>query len=192
MVPPFDSTPVAFDSMSSTFRTQGAEIMLSTRLASLFIGWRALQGPDSLATTLAWPGGVVPYSQPHTVWSIAPMLGRVGGFGFYNRYMISDTKPFLKAAASLSYLRPIAHNHAHLQSDLSLNYWSARDKIAYGGDSSWNREIYDCSAHIGVQIKNFRLFYKMDNLLNRRLAYVPGYWMPGLTFRWGFSWIIPG
>jgi hypothetical protein len=43
---------------------------------------------------------------------------------------------------------------------------------------------------IGVHVKTFRFFSKIDNLLNRRIAYVPGYTLPGLTFRWGVAWFL--
>jgi hypothetical protein len=73
-----------------------------------------------------------------------------------------------------------------------FDYWSVRDPISYGGIDTWNRELFNLSLKTSVHIQAFNLFYKLDNILNRKYAYVPGYFMPGLTFRWGFGWLIQG
>ncbi|MDD5675178.1 MAG: hypothetical protein PHC61_13500, partial [Chitinivibrionales bacterium] len=192
VVAPYDTVPIRVDSLLQPFQSLGGEVMLGVNRLSLFVGYRTVRNLDSAAVVNAWPEQVAPYKQPRAVWSVAPMFGRFWGWGLYSRYMLSDARPFLKATAALSWEGPLAHDHAHLNADFSVNYWSVRDKIEFAGADDWNREIYDCAFTLAVQIKMFRLFYKMDNLLDRRLAYVPGYWMPGLTFRWGFSWIIQG
>jgi hypothetical protein len=75
---------------------------------------------------------------------------------------------------------------------LVYDYWGPRDALIYAGDGSWSREIDNLSFKAAVQIKTFSLFYKADNILDRSFAYVPGYRMPGITFRWGLQWLIPG
>ena len=50
---------------------------------------------------------------------------------------------------------------------------------------SWAASSFSKAA---FQFHSFRLFMRVDNVLNRKFAYVPGYFMPGLTFRWGFNW----
>jgi hypothetical protein len=74
--------------------------------------------------------------------------------------------------------------------DLGFDYWSGRDFSDIGQSENWNRPIYDLQCKIAVQVRTFRLYYKMNNMLDRKIAYVPGYYLPGLTFRWGFNWLL--
>jgi hypothetical protein len=56
----------------------------------------------------------------------------------------------------------------------------------------WERSIHDVSIKLSAEIETFRIFWKIDNILNRANSYIPAYVMPGLIFRWGFSWNILG
>ena len=63
---------------------------------------------------------------------------------------------------------------------------------SFGDYEHWNRSIHDISLKFAAEIETFRIFWKIDNILNRTNSYIPGYIMPGLIFRWGFSWNIMG
>jgi hypothetical protein len=104
--------------------------------------------------------------------------------------MVSDRKPFLKAEASVSFLSHPEDTREYIESRLSFDYWSPRDTITYAGINTWNREIYDVNFEIASHVRTFRFFGKIDNILNRKFAYLPGYYSPGLTFRWGIAWYL--
>ncbi|MDR3012039.1 MAG: hypothetical protein LBU70_02370 [Chitinispirillales bacterium] len=138
----------------------------------------------------AWLGGIPPYQQPtHTV-IISPWIHRIGGFSLLSKTFITDTKPHLKTSANLSYLiTPKGMRHT-FETALGFDYWSERDPVWFAGFHGWNDPIFDVNVKITAHISTFRLFYKIDNILNRRQAYVPGYFSPGVTFRWGINWVL--
>ena len=123
---------------------------------------------------------------------LTPLFGRVLGFALSSRTLLSDKRPYVKSQTALSYQASPIFGREHITADLLFDYWSGRDTLSYAGINIWNREIFNVSLVTGVHIQGFCLFYKIDNILNRKYAYVPGYFMPGLTFRWGFQWLIPG
>jgi len=106
--------------------------------------------------------------------------------------MLSEKRPFIKSKSILSYDINRSGKSLHMIFDLGFDYWSEREYMDYGGIDIWNRPIYDLHLKTTAHIKTFRLFYKIDNLFNRKIAYLPGYYMPGLVFRWGFNWLIQG
>jgi hypothetical protein len=132
----------------------------------------------------------MPYRQPRVSLVVAPLFGRWLGFAISSRFMLSDTRPFLKSQSTLSYEAHPLGGKEHITVDLVYDYWSSRDPLSYGGIDLWSRELNSLSLRMAVHIQGFNLFYKVDNVLNRRFAYVPGYFMPGITFRWGFQWLI--
>ena len=69
-------------------------------------------------------------------------------------------------------------------------YWSPRTPVEFAGRTWGTAPIIDIGTVVTAEIKQFRLYWKVDNILNRNNAYLPGYEMPGIIFRWGFSWTI--
>ena len=121
-----------------------------------------------------------------------PLFGEWHGLSMSSQWLFADKKPYVKSKSIVSFHLNRAGRTQHLFLDLGFDYWSERDSIFYGGFDTWNRPIVDLHLKTAVQIKSFRLFYKIDNIFNSRFAYVPGYYMPGLVFRWGFNWLIQG
>jgi hypothetical protein len=76
------------------------------------------------------------------------------------------------------------------ETEIGFDYWSERDPVHFAGHYGWDYPIYDLNVKVTAHIKTFRLFYKIDNLMNMRQAYIPGYFSPGVTFRWGINWFI--
>jgi hypothetical protein len=166
----------------------GAEGQIRSRYLGLLAGYRRYAG--SYALREVWPEGFPPYLQPANVFIIAPWASRYRGFSLLSRAIIADTRPYLKAAANLSYIvQPKGMAHT-FETELGFDYWSERDPFRFAGYTGWNEPVYDLNLKVTAHIKTFRLFYKVDNLLNLRQAYVPGYFNPGLTFRWGINWFI--
>ena len=166
----------------------GAEGQMRSRYLGLLLGYRHYAG--SYALREVWPEGFPPYLQPANVFIIAPWASRYRGFSLLSRAIITDTKPYLKATASLSHVvqpRGMAYT---FETELGFDYWSERDPFRFAGHVGWNEPVYDLNLKVTAHIRTFRLFYKVDNLLNLRQAYVPGYFSPGLTFRWGINWFI--
>jgi hypothetical protein len=188
--PPLDTTIVVPGRVLDPYVTCGADIWLGWRKVGVLAGYCYTEGVDSATLIHAWPGGILPYAEPHSVVTLCPTVGTLWGLSLFSRWMFSDTKPVVKSFSGLSYETTVANGNEHIRLDLTLDYWSKRDSIAYAGTSKWGREIWDLAFKTSVQIKSFRLFYKMDNVLNRQNAYVPGYMMPGLVFRWGFDWFL--
>ncbi len=191
---PWNPSAIQEDGVFGICRMFGAESFLAAPKGSLYFGYVHVSGLDRYLVLNAWPNRIVPYVHPGHVFTVAPTLGRFGGAGIGTRWMISDEKPHLKTQAVLSYGRSARGGKQHINVDLVLDYWSWRDPQPLGRRNlwkHWEREVFDLSLKTSVRIKTFRLFYKMDNLLNRKFAYLPGYLDPGLTFRWGFAWLIP-
>ncbi len=188
---PYDSsmrpaTPEILDRYSIA----GAELSMQSSHAGLVVGGQEVQGVDSATVARSWPLGVPPYRQPSLVLLAAPSIGPWRGMTFTSRAMVSDRKPFLKAEASVSFLSHPEDTREYIESRLSFDYWSPRDTITYAGINTWNREIYDVNFEIASHVRTFRFFGKIDNILNRKFAYLPGYYSPGLTFRWGIAWYL--
>lgn len=193
--PPYDIDFFLPGRLLDEFAIYGMEIFLKIKKAGLFFSFLSVPGIDSSSVIPYWPEGQPPYGIPSQVVTLAPVIGRIKGFALESKWIYSNTKPHLKAQVGLSYETSMARGNAHPRVDLVLNYWSERGQIRFGDPElwdQWSREFYELSLKLSMQIQTFRLFHKIDNILNRRIAYVPGYYMPGLTFRWGFNWLIPG
>ncbi|MDR2592139.1 MAG: hypothetical protein LBC59_04965 [Chitinispirillales bacterium] len=175
----------------------GAEVQAQTRLAGILVGYRNQTNDDLYLLRSLWPEGYPPYKQPRNTVIIAPWTERTGGFAIMSRTIITDTKPFVKASAHLSHIiHPLGMEHT-FETEVGFDYWSENEPFTLGSYITdggyyygWNEPIFDLNLKITAHIKTFRLFYKIDNLLNRKLSYVPGYFSPGLTFRWGFNWFL--
>ena len=146
---------------------------------------------NTTADSLLWPTGFLPYSEPSRVIFLNPSIGSFAGASLVSSTQISDCEPFIRSRSDIIYDITGSAGHRHVIFDLGFNYWSPRVASSYlsARDAT---QIYDLSLATTVQISSFRLFYKIDNILNRRIVYVPGNEMPGLTFRWGFNWAIQG
>ncbi len=193
--PPYDIDQYRSGHLLDGFDKYGLEMLVHVRKMGLLFSVISLPGIDSTSAKHYWPQGVLPYEMPSTVFSFAPVVGRYKGLSAEGKFMFSDKKPFLKARLMLSYETALVKGNAHPRVDLVLNYWGERGSLVFGNPElwdQWGREIIDVSIRLSMQIHSFRLFHKIDNILNRRIAYVPGYFMPGITFRWGFNWLIPG
>jgi hypothetical protein len=169
----------------------GAEGEIRFGYLGLLAGYQHIRCNSCGALQASWPEGFPPYALPAHTFIIAPWVSRYHGFSLLTRAIITDTRPYLKASANLSYLiKPRGMTHT-FEPEVGFNYWSMRDPVYFAGHwEEWYRPIYDLNLKITAHIREFRLFYKVDNLLNLRQAYVPGYFSPGLTFRWGINWFI--
>jgi hypothetical protein len=187
--PPVDSL-IGTETLHDAYLRAGLRIERSWKKFNLLAGYQWCYGIDTLAVARSWASHAQPYRQPQSVFVIAPEFGRWKGIGLSSRLFLSDTRPFVKVQGALSFLVfPKLTNEAF---DIRVegNYWSERDLIVFAGKEKWNRPIVDVNFKATAHIKSFRLIYKIDNLLNRNFSYIPGYYAPGITFRWGFSWFI--
>ncbi|MCL2690419.1 MAG: hypothetical protein FWE57_11325 [Chitinispirillia bacterium] len=168
----------------------GGDLFLQSAYGGLLLGYQFVDGIDPFTVSMAWPMGKAPYPQPSHTFIIAPGTSRVKGFSLLSRAMISDSKPYLKASGNLSYIRQPKGMFHFFEAALGMDYWSARDPVYFAGFWWSHKPVYDLNLKLAAHIRSFRLFYKMDNMLNMEHAYVPGYFSPGLTFRWGVNWFI--
>jgi len=189
---PYDTLRSSVNTYNNVYEAYGADVFVNKGKIGCEAGIFAQHGIDTAIAGRFWPGNTMPYRQPDLSVMIAPMVGRVGGFALSSRLLLSDTKPFVKSQTVVNYETNRVFGREHIVSELILDYWSNRDTLTWGGINLWNRDIVSLSLHTSVHINNFSLFYKIDNILNRSYAYVPGYFMPGMTFRWGFQWLING
>lgn len=189
LVLPFDSLSEPARSYVNAYNAYGADMILGDKKLGITLGVCGVSGIDTSAAARYWPDGQMPYRQPHVAFTAAPFAGRWLGFALGSRLIMSDVRPLVKVQTALSYeAHPLAHEHITV--DLLYDYWSLRDTMTYAGISTWNRDLHSLSLKIAVHIQTFNIFYKIDNVLDRKYAYVPGYFMPGITFRWGFGWLI--
>jgi hypothetical protein len=186
---PYDSLSAPVASYFDIYDAWGADVFAGYKKIGLAAGICAVSGADT-SGTLRWPDASMPYRQPRVSLMVAPLFGRWFGFAISSRFMLSDTRPYLKSQSTLSYEAHPLGGKEHITVDLVYDYWSSRDPLSYGGTTLWSRELNSLSLRTAVHIQGFNLFYRVDNVLNRRYAYVPGYFMPGITFRWGFQWLI--
>ena len=188
----YDTADRPFNVFFDSYEAHGAELFAWYKKIGITTGVCAISGLSGADSAEIWPHNVLPYQQPRLSYVASPLFGQWHGLSGASRWMFSDKRPYIKAQTSLSYQAHPLHGKEHILLDLVLDYWGARDTMTYGGRRDWNREIFNLSLRSAVQIKTFSLFYKIDNILNRNFAYVPGYRMPGITFRWGFQWLIQG
>jgi hypothetical protein len=172
------------------FAKFGADGTMRLGYFGVMLGYQWTTGIDSLTVKASWPQGIPPYAQPNHTIIISPWMSRWNGFSLLSRTFVTDTKPSIKTSAALSYIiQPRGMSHT-FETELGFDYWSERDPITFAGHTGWNDPIYDLNLKLTAHIRTFRLFWKVDNLLNTRYAYVPGYFSPGLTFRWGINWFL--
>ncbi len=170
----------------------GAEANLGLTGFNLLLGYQYTDGVSPVSLKLFWPNAVLPYPQPTSTFITGIQLGRWRGLSLASTGYFSDKRPYVKNHTVLSFQSRLREKYQQLFIDLVADYWSERDPILFAGTQNWNRPILDIDLKFAVQVKTFRLFWKIDNIFNRRFAYVPGYVMPGLTFRWGFNWLLRG
>lgn len=178
--------------LTSYYRSYGVEAFLQHNTLGLIAGICYMDNEKDSIEYQTWPNGIPPYEEPNYVISLTPIFGRWHGISFSSEWMFADKKPHVKSNSLLSFHITKKHKTQHVFLDFGLNYWSERDSVYYAGYDKWYRSIFDIHMKATIQIKTFRLFYKVDNILNRKIAYVPGSFMPGLVFRWGFNWLIQG
>jgi hypothetical protein len=186
--PPYDTSQFMPGTVYDDFYAVGGEGFLSFDKIGLFTGMIYSTGIDSFTISNFYPHGIAPFQQPRWTAVINPMIGQFWGLSLSSQWMISDVMPRLRMRQILGYDAHFNNDNQHVDIDLIFDYWTAREKIEFAGSDTWNKSISDLYLRIAVQIQTFRIFYKIDNILNRRISYLPGYTMPGITFRWGFNW----
>ncbi len=189
---PYDTLLASQTSYFDLYDSYGADAYASLGKIGCAVGIFGVSGISDISQKALWPESRLPFEQSNYSLMIAPDIGKVLDFTLNSRWMISDKKPYFKSQSALSYQANPIFGSEIITADLLFDYWSARDTVTYAGNSEWNREIFNLSLVTTVQIHGFSLFYKIDNILNRKLAYIPGYFMPGITFRWGFQWLLGG
>ena len=187
---PFDSTFFLSSTLLDICRTGGADITLSAKNAGCILGCQSIEGVSDVTVSHEWPGGVAPYEQPRLVFLAAPYFGPWRGLTITSRGLFADRKPLVKAQVSATYSAHPRNTGEYIDLRLCLDYWGERDPIVFAGETDWNREIYDLNLELAVHVKTFRFFSRLSNLLDRKISYVPGYTLPGLTFRWGITWYL--
>jgi hypothetical protein len=187
---PEPDTQPDFESTHKNYFRAGCELFYKWDLLSLSLGYQYVSSIDSQYITSAWPSGIPPYQQPRSSISIAPTFAPAENITISASTVLSDKKPFVKAFGKITYTAHPFNTSEFIDVSLYTNYWSERDRIQFAGKNNWNKPVIHPGLEIAAHIKTFRLFYKVDNLLNREFAYVPGYYSPGITFRWGFNWFI--
>lgn len=192
----FLSSPYSFDSLENIsplynpFLRSGVEIEKEFSLFSLLLGYQWCSKIDTSLQKRIWITGIPPYFQPTSSIIISPQLKRIGSTAASLSLSLADKKPYLKLQSDLSFSFSPENLDELFDIRLSLVYWSERDTITFAGKTDWGRPVIDIGITTAIHIKTFRLFYKIDNILNRKFSFIPGYYSPGLNFRWGFSWYL--
>ncbi|MBN2035226.1 MAG: hypothetical protein JW768_00655 [Chitinispirillaceae bacterium] len=187
---PYDTALLATAQLLDRCVIVGGEVELKRGATALVLGCQSVRGVEASTVRMAWPEAMVPYEQPAFSFLAAPRIGPWHGFTVGMRSLISDRQPSLKVRTAVEYTAHPAHTREHIDAALCFDYWSQRDTVVFAGANDWNRPVYDLNCRLAVHIRSFRFFGKIDNLLNRRFAYVPGYYSPGVTFRWGIGWYL--
>lgn len=190
---PFDSTliPLANEE-GDAYWGAGIRSHIASNHLALSLGYSHFGGIRENSINAYWDNVNAPYENPNHVLTVTPSFGEWKGISLSSSWSLSDTKPYLKSTSRIDFHINKENRTRHFYTTFYVNYWSARDKFEYAGRDNWHRPVYDVGTKLTAEIKSFRLFMKIDNLLNRNNSYVPGYYMPGVIIRWGFSWTITG
>ena len=188
--PPFDTAYLRPGPVYDPVVQGGIDMWLGGERGGVLVGvaWRS--EPDSTTLAHDWPYGAAPYRSPRLTALLAPSLILFDAVRLHGRYLFCDERPHHKVQGGVEGGFPLMSGVQFVRFGLLADYWSPRDPLPWEGDENWVRELLNLRLYSSVQIRSFRLFYKIDNLLNRRIAYLPGATMTGLTFRWGFSWLL--
>lgn len=169
----------------------GTNFHYQFQIASIHAGYSNVLLPDEAYNF--WHNNIIPYYNPQQVFSAGGSLGEIGKISLFSNWLFSDEMPYFKSYSGLRFHFNKDLQVRHFYIDISYNYWSEnKTATTLGNYPYWYRPIYDVSIKLAAEIETFRLFWKIDNFLNRTNSYIPGYIMPGLIFRWGFSWNILG
>ena len=165
-------------------------IILPIDMMQILLGYSHLSAD---VTHIEYFWHITPYISPKDVWTVGFSAGEFKFVSAYTNWMLSDTEPKLRTDNGLKFRFNREGQTRTFYADFAYYYQSKRRDLGeqFGYDQ-WGRDIHDVSVKLAAEIKDFRVFWKIDNFLNRANSYVPGYIMPGLTFRWGFSWYIFG
>ncbi len=89
--------------------------------------------------------------------------------------------------------RMAVHKRLKYESYVSADYVSAQ-KLPDLKNNVWIKvnPFWDISLKFTIQIKDFRLFYKINNLFDSRIKYYEPYPVPGLNFLYGVRWTLKG
>ena len=181
---------------SENYFLHGITIHYQFPVASIHGGYSLMVGGTRYRDF--WHNGQSPsnFDETQRIYSAGFSLGQVGLLSTYNNIYISNESPALKSYSGLRLHFNRQNETRHFYTDFSYVYLSEREfgdgLRNYGGYPHWGRPIHDVCVKLAAEIETFRVFWKIDNILNRNNSYVPGYVMPGLVFRWGFSWNIVG
>ena len=188
-----------YDEIADGFKGFGTNLRYLFPAASIHCGYSNL---DAKNNEKYWRGEE-PYRCPENVFSLGANLGEIGNFSLFTNWLLSDESPRIKSYSGLRFHFNADSQVRRFYLDAFYNYWSKKSKYTgvsiddgqysyLGGYAHWARPIHDISFKLTAEIHTFRIFWKIDNFLNRTNSYVPGYIMPGLIFRWGFSWNVLG
>jgi hypothetical protein len=187
---PYDSAMGLAAPLLDRYLITGGEVSLRRGGAGIMLGCQSILGVEPVTVRHAWPEAAVPYEQPRIVFLASPELGPWRGFTLSSRALISDSRPFLKCQSVLSCTAHPSGTREYIDLRFGFDYWGERGPVEFANLYDWGRPIYNANFELAVHIISFRFFGRIDNLLDRKNAYVPGYFSPGLTFRWGFCWFL--
>jgi hypothetical protein len=187
---PYDTSFFGVAPNLDRYTLVGGEVEIKNASAGMVIGCQSTAGIEQGTVLMAWPDAQVPYEQSRFAVLVAPRIGPWRGFSVQTRTYVSDKKPFVKALGIVSCTSHPSLTREYIDCSIWFDYWSGRDPVSFAGMTDWNRPVYDIGLDLAAHVGSFRFFGKIGNLLNRNFAYVPGYYSPGLTFRWGFGWYL--
>jgi hypothetical protein len=201
----YDAVPLTYAKHSTEiYFAFGANLHYQFPIASIYGGYSNLFIVSDYFYNRFWH--ILPYEQPENVFSFGGSLGEIAMVSMFSSWLFSDKMPHIKSYSGLRFRFNRDNTRARqFYTDINYNYWSRKNYYTayhlnydtweltpFGDYPHWNRSIHDISLKLAAEIQTFRVFWKIDNFLNRTNSYVPGYIMPGLIFRWGFSWNVLG
>lgn len=175
-----------------TYFSSGISAYFSNKRLALFGSYTFLTGIDSTLAKEYWAQGYAPYLNPTHQLTVAPSLFFNNVVSLSSNWTVSDSRPHIKNNSRVTFHINRYKNTRHFYIDIFNRFWSERDPVTFGGKTGWNKPVNDIGLKLTAEIRSFRIFYKMENLINRNNSYVPGYEMPGFIIRWGFNWTITG
>lgn len=192
---PFDTEiPIIPGYLVDSYYSFGGDLLLNKGPHSVLLGYKGIRNLKARTDSLFWSPGLPPYKTAPNNFIFAPSIFTGKKVSLSSTWIFADSKPYVKSKSSLLFHIHKKGRVQHTFLSFDFMYWSQKDSTLFAptDNGEWYREVYDINFHATVQIKTFRLYYKVDNFINRQNTYIPGFYMPGLILRWGFNWQITG
>jgi len=194
-LPPLDTALIVTSKAIDEWNHASAQISYSTNGFSTALRYDRASSLDTATVHGMWEL-VSPVFFPATQsLSLSQSVTLGAGFDLLASATYANSQPHFTTSSQLQWSKLLIDNEysigAHLQFKTVSAFSSDIDSAQSIHWTYYQFPPREVALKFWSQIRSFRIFLKVDNALNRKYHYIPGYPSPGITFRWGLHWFIP-